>query len=510
MGHYVIQSSDSSIFSIPLLVSYPRPSDGEENFAGRIQSAPNPMDKRSTKLIIADSCAICFSGFSESGDHVLSSLNCGHVFGKSCIEKWVCMSKKCPQCNQKATKKQVRRLFPSCSAVVCEPDGSSDVVSPIDKEPGTGTPRRIALERENAGLKRELEELEAQLSQSRSPLADVGGDSPHLRFERCMVCGPIGDRPFVVAAIKDSRTKWQLTLVAIPLGASMSLDPSLALSAAAYRIDVAVWSVRCVLLAESSFIFGCSSGEILSWNPREGTVVCTPLIPDSAVWSIGSLPHSFVLGDSRGRLHSITGSRISVREICCAPIHSLLISDGGNGKRRVIACSIFRTVIITGDDLIVKDISSQVGSGCVGMELSGGLLVASFRGNLIRGAIARVDIFDISGEEVKKLHSLTGHVNFLSMMKAKLVHSLDDGIRLCSPCEKNECVFWSLNDKPSSWNRPLKHLLSKESMSHAASSQVEVVVDPNGPNEYIVVCIATHSLQTTRVTTSQSRPNSLV
>ncbi|KAJ4844171.1 hypothetical protein Tsubulata_042095 [Turnera subulata] len=52
-----------------------------------------------------------------------SCLRCGHLFGLSCISKWIVQrgrSAKCPQCNSKCTLKDVRKLFAPRIAVVDE------------------------------------------------------------------------------------------------------------------------------------------------------------------------------------------------------------------------------------------------------------------------------------------------------------------------------------------------------------------------------------------------------
>lgn len=64
-------------------------------------------------------CSICFESWSSSGSHRLVSLRCGHLFGKSCIEKWIRnrerttskSSSTCPQCNFPAKINDIRPLF---------------------------------------------------------------------------------------------------------------------------------------------------------------------------------------------------------------------------------------------------------------------------------------------------------------------------------------------------------------------------------------------------------------
>lgn len=59
-----------------------------------------------------DSCPICFDLWTTSGSHRLISLKCGHLFGQSCIEKWLKgQGGKCPQCNAKAKRQDIRVLY---------------------------------------------------------------------------------------------------------------------------------------------------------------------------------------------------------------------------------------------------------------------------------------------------------------------------------------------------------------------------------------------------------------
>ncbi|KAK8496078.1 hypothetical protein V6N13_035098 [Hibiscus sabdariffa] len=61
-------------------------------------------------------CTICMEAWTTSADHHVCCLPCGHIFGFSCIRKWLQQgrtTKKCPQCNRKCTLKDVRKLFAS-------------------------------------------------------------------------------------------------------------------------------------------------------------------------------------------------------------------------------------------------------------------------------------------------------------------------------------------------------------------------------------------------------------
>ncbi|KAJ8021952.1 E3 ubiquitin-protein ligase RFWD3 [Holothuria leucospilota] len=60
----------------------------------------------------SQTCSICYEAWSNSGSHRLASLKCGHVFGQSCIIKWLKgKDGKCPHCCAKAKKSDIRVIF---------------------------------------------------------------------------------------------------------------------------------------------------------------------------------------------------------------------------------------------------------------------------------------------------------------------------------------------------------------------------------------------------------------
>ncbi|NWH63912.1 RFWD3 ligase, partial [Geococcyx californianus] len=59
-----------------------------------------------------DTCTICFEQWTNAGDHRLSALRCGHLFGYTCIERWLRgQAGKCPQCNKKAKRSDIVILY---------------------------------------------------------------------------------------------------------------------------------------------------------------------------------------------------------------------------------------------------------------------------------------------------------------------------------------------------------------------------------------------------------------
>ncbi|XP_023646210.1 E3 ubiquitin-protein ligase rfwd3.S [Paramormyrops kingsleyae] len=57
-------------------------------------------------------CSICFEPWTTAGDHRLATLRCGHLFGLSCIKRWLKgQGAKCPQCNKKAKRSDIVLLY---------------------------------------------------------------------------------------------------------------------------------------------------------------------------------------------------------------------------------------------------------------------------------------------------------------------------------------------------------------------------------------------------------------
>ncbi|KAJ2832472.1 RING finger and WD repeat domain-containing protein 3, partial [Coemansia furcata] len=70
----------------------------------------------------SNACPICLEGWTLSGAHKLASLKCGHLFGRSCIRKWLTQKSShhvakpmgrgaCPECKQPAAVRDIRVLF---------------------------------------------------------------------------------------------------------------------------------------------------------------------------------------------------------------------------------------------------------------------------------------------------------------------------------------------------------------------------------------------------------------
>ena len=67
---------------------------------GKIHTADSPDDI----------CVICYENWTNTGPHGLCSLPCGHLFGYSCIHKWLQDHDRCPECNAITLQRDIRQI----------------------------------------------------------------------------------------------------------------------------------------------------------------------------------------------------------------------------------------------------------------------------------------------------------------------------------------------------------------------------------------------------------------
>nr|GFA06386.1 hypothetical protein [Tanacetum cinerariifolium] len=87
--------------------------DGKQHL--EILAINNDINNKN-KLHMIEPCSICYLPFSTQGNHRICCLPCGHLYGLSCIKKWLIQSsssRKCPQCNTLCKYKDVIPLYAS-------------------------------------------------------------------------------------------------------------------------------------------------------------------------------------------------------------------------------------------------------------------------------------------------------------------------------------------------------------------------------------------------------------
>lgn len=123
-----------------------------------------------------EACPICTEEWNNSGEHRLCSLRCGHLFGYSCIKRWIqtgcnAGARRCPQCNSKANMKDIRVLYAQKLRVIdtSETDRLKEELNSITKrknelemEVAKYVIREKLFEQQLAGMKQRIIELENQ------------------------------------------------------------------------------------------------------------------------------------------------------------------------------------------------------------------------------------------------------------------------------------------------------------------------------------------------------------
>ncbi|KAG0030468.1 RING finger and WD repeat domain-containing protein 3 [Podila clonocystis] len=110
-------------------------------------------------------CSICFEPWTNSGGHRLVSIKCGHLFGESCISKWIASQTgqngkpKCPECNRPAKRNDIRRLW-SKAVVTLDTSEKDEAVAKLRKEQEA----RIRSETDLANSRMAYEMLKIQMT----------------------------------------------------------------------------------------------------------------------------------------------------------------------------------------------------------------------------------------------------------------------------------------------------------------------------------------------------------
>ncbi|KAK2581156.1 hypothetical protein KPH14_007965 [Odynerus spinipes] len=153
-------------------------------------SATKPVPNNNEEDTDADSdqsCPICMELWTTTGEHRLCCLRCGHLFGRSCLLKWLQVScsasnRRCPQCNRKAAVKDIRMLY--AKKLVCidtsELEVLKDQLSTV-----TAEKNRIEVELSKCSLRQKL--YEQQLTNMKTHIAELESQLSTVKqdFNRC-------------------------------------------------------------------------------------------------------------------------------------------------------------------------------------------------------------------------------------------------------------------------------------------------------------------------------------
>jgi hypothetical protein len=110
------------------------------------------------------------------GDHRLVALRCGHLFGKTCIERWIGERRTCPNCNAGVQRADVLTLFSDHVAVV-DNSGLEDMAEKLRVE----NRKCVDLNMQLVAAKMQLLETKKQLETKTSEAARASGELSKLK-----------------------------------------------------------------------------------------------------------------------------------------------------------------------------------------------------------------------------------------------------------------------------------------------------------------------------------------
>lgn len=156
---------------------------------GLIRNGPPSLDEKekSHKVDEGESddegqtCPICFEVWTNAGDHRLASLQCGHLFGKSCISRWLKdpKNKFCPQCKKRAKTQDIRVHY-ATSLKVLDTSEKEEIKMKVkteklkrehaEEQQGKAELQITLMKREMEKLKKQVEDanMKAALAESRT------------------------------------------------------------------------------------------------------------------------------------------------------------------------------------------------------------------------------------------------------------------------------------------------------------------------------------------------------
>ena len=141
---------------------------------GKKRKAAESVDEENDE---GSCCTICFESWSNSGEHRIASLRCGHFFGYTCIERWLRgTGSSCPNCNEKSTKKDIRVHYVSKLAAI---DTSERDRALGDLEKVKGELRELQLRHTELQVRLKLQQEKIDRTESENKrFRERGGELP--------------------------------------------------------------------------------------------------------------------------------------------------------------------------------------------------------------------------------------------------------------------------------------------------------------------------------------------
>jgi len=97
---------DAAAAEAALMPTQPLPQSGSAQEPTAPAAASMPVATAASLANAEDdeegsACVICTELMADAGNHRPAALKCGHIFGHSCILRWLDTKKRCPQCNSR-------------------------------------------------------------------------------------------------------------------------------------------------------------------------------------------------------------------------------------------------------------------------------------------------------------------------------------------------------------------------------------------------------------------------
>ncbi|KAG7202964.1 hypothetical protein KM043_010101 [Ampulex compressa] len=123
-------------------------------------------------------CVICSDLFIPSDDIFYTP--CGHIFHFACLTQWLERSKSCPQCREKTNNHKIHRIyfnFSNNDTIVEDASSLQDKIDKLNfqlllksKDIKQCTEKNETLEKQNAGLRKEVRKVESELNEKNTAI----------------------------------------------------------------------------------------------------------------------------------------------------------------------------------------------------------------------------------------------------------------------------------------------------------------------------------------------------
>uniref|UniRef100_A0A182WII4 RING-type E3 ubiquitin transferase n=1 Tax=Anopheles minimus TaxID=112268 RepID=A0A182WII4_9DIPT len=330
------QSSDLSMDQ-PVVLSDSSPNRSGEMFTPRRKKrkrAASPIKVASASIHKKEDdeegllCSICLDEWTLTGEHRVVSLKCGHLFGMSCIKRWMqdkpAINRSCATCKARATMRDIRFIYARCVKAV-DNTREEELMQELSREKLKVIDLNVKLHIANVEIAHQRQMIDSMklkfdaISRGVDPFSDKKPESSadrrisyKLFLEKNMeITREPGCRALAYSA------KHQMLLISQkstqPLFPGYSIRmvqvPEFTVSTGATSMLVSSRSVRDIAIDASDDLFACATMEkmVKVFSIQNRTVQCT-ITPsqDAVLWSCAfdkERPKFLYLGSQRGSVY---------------------------------------------------------------------------------------------------------------------------------------------------------------------------------------------------------------